>query len=93
VFPSPRRKRAHITYSPILKQFTIAREDAGLPKDIVLYSARHSFATDMLDKTGNLVLVQRLLGHESVTTTQKYLHPELKGVAEMVNERELPPSD
>ncbi len=41
----------------------------------------------MLDRTGNLILVQRLLGHESVTTTQKYLHPEMKGVAEMVNER------
>lgn len=87
VFPSPRKKDAHITYSPILRQFTKAREDAGLPKEIVLYSARHSFATDMLDRTGNLILVQRLLGHESVTTTQKYLHPEMKGVAEMVNER------
>lgn len=52
-----------------------------------MYPARHSFATDMLDRTGNLILVQRLLGHESVTSTQKYLHPEMKGVAEMVNER------
>jgi len=28
-----------------------------------------------------------VLGHESVTTTQKYLHPELKDIAETVNER------
>jgi len=41
----------------------------------------------MLDRTGNLILVQLLPGHESVTTTRKYLHPEMKGVAEMVNER------
>jgi site-specific recombinase XerD len=39
-----------------------------------VYSARHSFATDLLDRTGNLKLVMDVLGHESVTTTQKYPH-------------------
>jgi site-specific recombinase XerC len=63
------------------------REDAGLPKELVLYSARHSFATDLLDRTGNLKLVMDVLGHESVTTTQKYLHPALKNIAEVVNQR------
>ena len=48
---------------------------------------RHSFATDMLDRTGNIVLVGKLLGHRSVTTTQRYLHPEMKGMAELVNAR------
>lgn len=37
--------------------------------------------------TRNLFLVQKILGHEAVTTTQRYLHPELKGIAELVNER------
>ena len=45
----------------------------------------------MLDRTGNLILVQLLSGHESVTTTRKYLHPGIKGVAEMVNERNAVP--
>lgn len=53
----------------------------------MLYSARHSFATDMLDRTGNIVLVGKLLGHRSVMTTQRYLHPEMKGMAELVNAR------
>lgn len=87
VFPSKVKKGSHISYFPIAKQFGKARKAAGLPEDIVLYSARHSFATDMLDRTGNIVLVQKMLGHESVTTTQRYLHPELKGIAELVNER------
>jgi site-specific recombinase XerD len=31
--------------------------------------------------------VSDVLGHESVTTTQKYLHPALKNLAEIVNQR------
>jgi site-specific recombinase XerD len=87
VFPSPRKKGSHISYFPVAKQFSKTRAKAGLPDDIVLYSARHSFATDMLDRTGNIVLVQKMLAHESVTTTQRYLHPELKDMAQLVNQR------
>lgn len=47
----------------------------------------NSFATDLLDRTGNIVLVGKILGHRSVITTQRYLHPEIKGIAEIVNER------
>jgi site-specific recombinase XerD len=64
-----------------------------LPKDLVLYSARHTFATDMLDRTGNLALVQKMLGHESILTTQRYLHPELKDVAQLVNQRNADNAD
>ncbi|MGB6131591.1 MAG: tyrosine-type recombinase/integrase [Acidobacteriaceae bacterium] len=87
VFPSSKKKESHISYFPIAKQFAKARKDADIPKGVVLYSARHSFATDMLDRTGNIVLVGRMLGHRSVTTTQRYLHPEMKGLAELVDER------
>jgi site-specific recombinase XerD len=55
--------------------------------NLVLYSARHSFATDLLDQTGNLKLIMDVLGHESVTTTQKYLHPSSKDLAGIVNQR------
>ncbi len=87
VFSSRRSKSGHITHTAIEKPFRKAREDAKLPKELVLYSARHSFATDLLDRTGNLKLVMDVLGHESVTTTQKYLHPTLKDIAETVNAR------
>jgi integrase len=87
VFPSKTSKAGHITHTAIEKPFRKAREDAKLPKELVLYSARHSFATDLLDQTGNLKLVMDVLGHESVTTTQKYLHPALKNIAEIVNQR------
>ncbi len=86
VFPS-KRKKTHISYFPVAKQFSTVRKEAKIPKGVVLYSARHSFATDMLDRTGNIVLVGKMLGHRSVTTTQRYLHPAMKGLAELVNER------
>ena len=68
------------------KQFSAVRKEAKIPKGVVLYSARHSFATDMLDRTGNIVLVSKLFGHRSVTTTQRYLHPAMKGLADLVKE-------
>jgi site-specific recombinase XerD len=72
--------------SPDLIRSIRPRKDADIPKGVVLYSARHPFASDMLDRTGNIVLVGKLLGHRSVTTTQRYLHPQMKDLAELVNE-------
>jgi integrase/recombinase XerD len=69
------------------------REKLALPKDLALYSARHTFATDVLDMTGNLSLVQTMLGHESILTTQSYLHPEFEDVAQLVNQRNAENAD
>lgn len=89
VFPSKQKKSktGHITHTALEKPFRAARKAAKLPAELVLYSARHSFATDLLDRTGNIKLVSDVLGHESVMTTQKYLHPSLKNLAEVVNQR------
>jgi integrase len=87
VFPSKRSKHGHITLSAIEKPFRKARKDAGLPDQLVLYSARHSFAADLLDRTGNIKLVADVLGHGSTAITGKYLHPALKQVAQIVNQR------
>jgi integrase len=93
VFPSSRKKGAQISYCLVAKGMMEVREKLALPKDLVLYSARHTFATEMLDRTGNLALVQKMLGHESILTTQRYLHPDLKEVAQLVNERNADNAD
>jgi len=49
-------------------------KQAGINKDIHPHTLRHSFATDLYRESKNLRLVQKALGHSSISTTEIYTH-------------------
>jgi integrase/recombinase XerC len=64
----------------IVKQIAIAK---GLPADIHPHTLRHAFGTHMLSEGADLRSIQELLGHERLSTTQKYTQLSIGHVMEV----------
>ncbi len=54
---------------------------AGLPQHVHPHMLRHSFATHVLQSSGDLRAVQEMLGHASISTTQVYTHLDFQSLA------------
>lgn len=83
VFPSRDRSvdprsgkvmRHHVIESGLQKAVKNASQVAGIDKKIGCHTLRHSFATHMLENGVNIRVLQELLGHADVKTTEIYTH-------------------
>jgi len=85
VFPSHRSKTGHLT--TVANQWRKTRQSVGLDPAVKLYCCRHTFATDVLERTGNLAALMKVLGHADAQTAMKYQHPGLEQIRKAVEER------
>lgn len=67
-------RRHHVNESGLQKAIRGARQKADIHKRVTSHTLRHSFATHLLESGTNIRVVQKLLGHADVKTTEIYTH-------------------
>ncbi len=82
VFISKRKKNiSRIMVFHFIKELV---EKAGIKKEVSPHTLRHSFATSLLEGGANLRAIQAMLGHESIGTTEIYLHTDTSRLREEI---------
>ncbi|HAB31436.1 MAG TPA: site-specific tyrosine recombinase XerD [Cryomorphaceae bacterium] len=68
----------------VFKRLRVLAQLAGIAKTIGPHTLRHTFATHLIQRGADIRIIQMLLGHESITTTEIYTHLEQQQLRDTV---------
>lgn len=78
-------RRHHVNESNLSKAVRSAVRKVGITKRVTSHTFRHSFATHLLESGTNIRVVQKLLGHADVKTTEIYTHVLQQNIESVVS--------
>ena len=78
-------RRHHVLESGLQKAVKVAVDRAGITKRVGCHTFRHSFATHMLEDGVNIRVLQELMGHADVKTTEIYTHVMEKNLSAVLS--------
>jgi integrase/recombinase XerD len=91
LFPSVRDPKKPMNESRLQRAFIKTLNRLGWKKRVSVKTLRHCFATHLLEAGYDVRLIQELLGHRSVTTTQRYMHVSRSRIKQTVSPLDLLP--
>ena len=80
------RRGSQLTRAMIFTITKVLAEKAGIEKKVSPHTFRHSFATHLLENGADLRAIQQMLGHESITTTEIYMHVDRSHLKQVMEE-------
>ena len=81
----PGRRSGTIRPCSVRSAISEACQEAGIGKTVTPHTFRHSFATQLVHDGVELAIIQVMLGHTSIRTTQRYVHISIPGLGEIPN--------
>ncbi len=82
---SGKLRRHHVLESGLQKAVKLAVQQAGISKRVSCHTFRHCFATHLLENGVNIRVVQKLMGHTDVKTTEIYTHVMEKNISAVLS--------